>query len=296
MEDDRLIARIRELAVPLEPRPAGHSERIQDLEGIRVVLFDVYGTLIVSGSGDIGIGSAQDSEAAFGAALREAGLMPPQGLPADFRGTECFEDVIGEFHAASRAAGVEFPEVDIRQVWARVLERLPAGSAEDEPTESRLRELALEYECRTNPVWPMPGMAETIEALARRGKRLGIVSNAQFYTPLLFHAFLGRSPEGLGFEGELCSWSYRLGEAKPSTSMFQPILERLHRQGIAPGQVLYVGNDLRNDIWPASRLGCRTALFAGDLRSLRLREQDPCCDGLSSDLVIGELCRLLDCI
>ena len=296
MNTARLVARIRQLSRPLEPEPTGFPERIQALPGIRVVLFDIYGTLVVSGSGDIGVGNAEDSETAFRASLEDAGLVPERGLDEGFPGTECFEDVIREFHAESREAGVDFPEVDIPQVWSRVLERLPGGPPADGVTDTRLRDLALEYECRTNPVWPMPGMGETIEALGRAGKRLGIVSNAQFYTPLLFHAFLDRSPEELGFDPELCSWSYRLGEAKPSPGMFRPILERLQGQGVAPEQVLYVGNDMLKDVWPASRLGCRTALFAGDRRSLRLRDQDPRCSTLQPDLVVGDLPQLPGCV
>ena len=44
-----------------------------------------------------------------------------------------------------------------------------------------------------------------------------------------------------------------------------------------------------NDIYPAAMCGMNTALFAGDARSLRLREDHPDCQGLSADLVITDL-------
>jgi putative hydrolase of the HAD superfamily len=53
--------------------------------------------------------------------------------------------------------------------------------------------------------------------------------------------------------------------------------------------VLYIGNDIRNDIWPADRLGCRTALFAGDARSLRLREDDERLSDVKPDRVVTAL-------
>jgi len=62
----------------------------------------------------------------------------------------------------------------------------------DDSTEKILR-LAVEYECRVNPVWPMPAALETIETLRARGFRLGIVSNAQFYTPLIIEAKISGS-------------------------------------------------------------------------------------------------------
>ena len=46
------------------------------------------------------------------------------------------------------------------------------------------------------------------------------------------------------------------------------------------------------DIWPATQLGFKTALFAGDARSLRLREDDERCRGLKPDLVIDRLSQL----
>jgi putative hydrolase of the HAD superfamily len=44
-----------------------------------------------------------------------------------------------------------------------------------------------------------------------------------------------------------------------------------------------------NDIFAASRAGFRTALFAGDRRSLRLRDGDSRVAGVSPDRVIREL-------
>ncbi|MHC4986693.1 MAG: HAD family hydrolase, partial [Planctomycetota bacterium] len=64
--------------------------------------------------------------------------------------------------------------------------------------------------------------------------------------------------------------------------------------GIEPGQALYVGNDVRNDIAPARSLGMRTALFAGDARSLRLRADDPDCGGAQPDAVVTALPQILE--
>ncbi len=42
-----------------------------------------------------------------------------------------------------------------------------------------------------------------------------------------------------------------------------------------------------------AQLGLKTALFAGDQRSLRLREHDPRCSTLEPDLIITKLSQLL---
>jgi putative hydrolase of the HAD superfamily len=136
----------------------------------------------------------------------------------------------------------------------------------------------------------MPGLREVLARIRAEGLILGIVSNAQFYTPLMLEAFLERPFAELGFDPDCCAFSYRLLEAKPSTRIYEEALagmERVH--SIAPREVLYVGNDMRNDIWPASLTGCRTALFAGDARSLRLREDDPRCAHVTPDRVVTRL-------
>jgi putative hydrolase of the HAD superfamily len=125
---------------------------------------------------------------------------------------------------------------------------------------------------------------------------MGIISNAQFYTPLLFQWFLRKELDDLGFNHELLFFSYRFGYAKPSQLLFTMARERLEAWGILPGQVLYVGNDILNDILPAQNTGFHTALFAGDARSLRMREDDPHCTHTRPDLVITDLIQLIEYI
>jgi putative hydrolase of the HAD superfamily len=43
-------------------------------------------------------------------------------------------------------------------------------------------------------------------------------------------------------------------------------------------------------------VGFKTALFAGDARSLRLRENQPKCQNLFADIVITDLLQLLNYI
>ncbi len=284
-----LVTRIANLSRPLEPVATGLAPRVLPLDGIRAVLFDVYGTLVISASGDIAAGEDNEDSTSFRAALEQAGLA---ALPQDAygRGPARLAEAIRASHARSRARGIEYPEVDIVAMWAEVLAGMGDGLAADA---SALRVAAVEYECRDNPVWPMPGAAATLTALRERGLRLGIVSNAQFYTPLMLHALLGATPEQFGFLPEICAWSYQHGEAKPATGLYERVLRVLaNEHGIRSEQVLYVGNDQLKDIWPADSLGCRTALFAGDRRSLRVREDDERCRHIEPDLVITELTQL----
>jgi putative hydrolase of the HAD superfamily len=120
------------------------------------------------------------------------------------------------------------------------------------------------------------------------------VSNAQFFTLALFEKLLERSVDELGFDPHLVLLSYRFGRAKPSLSLYRTASRRVRETGGDAEKVLFVGNDMRNDISPAKRVGFMTALFAGDERSLRLRKDDPACEGVEPDIVVTDLIQLLD--
>lgn len=289
-----LITRIRALSAPLDPIPTNVDPVLPKLDDVRGVLFDVYGTLFISGSGDVGTAAATNRAPAFVEALRAVGVTMSKA--AGERGPSLIERAIHDDHNQTRRTkNVNYPEVDIRDIWSRVLEQLrDDGAIDDIPDAPTVEQLAVEYECRVNPVWPMPGVGDTLTALRERGLRLGIVSNAQFFTPLLFPALLDRELGAFGFDAAACRWSYVNREAKPFTRMYEDALQAWRNDaGIEPRQVLYIGNDMRNDIWPASRLGCRTALFAGDQRSLRLRKDDKRLTHIKPDVIIGDLSQLL---
>lgn len=287
---------IRNCSSPLDPAPAGESPQLQTLDGIRAVVFDIYGTLIISAAGDISLADETGHDDAIRSAIESAGL----NLSADALGlSAAFHDHVRQAQAARRdKAGIEFPEVEIREVWRELLNDLAAsddltGEFEDPST---IEQIAVAFECAANPVWPMPGLSETVSRLREEEIDLGIVSNAQFYTPLMFPAFLHEDLEGLGFARELQVYSFEHREGKPSPRLYEVLARNLGKISIQPVETLYVGNDLLKDIWPAGKTGFRTALFAGDRRSLRWREDDSRVDGISPDLVITELSQIPDCV
>ncbi len=293
-ESRELIASIRRLSSELRPQPTGFPVRLAALADIRAIIFDIYGTLLISGSGDIGPASAEQNEQAFREALSAVGL-PVARLAGESGAAVKLVDAISQAQALRRREGIEFPEVDIVRVWRQVLGTLFKGELDLETGDGRLRRLAVEYECRSNPVWPMPGLRDMLDTLRASGRPLGIVSNAQFYTPLMFPGLLNATLEELGFDPRLCAWSYQLLQGKPSVALFQQVLDELASvYDLEPQQTLYVGNDMLKDIWPAARLGFKTALFAGDRRSLRLREDDERCRGVKPDLVIDCLSQLAE--
>jgi putative hydrolase of the HAD superfamily len=295
---DDLKTRIRALNRPMQAQPTGEKARLsRKLPGIRVVLFDIYGTMLTAGRGEIGVGQAAAEKTPATDALTAAGFACA-GEECGFRAVEILQSEIRADHEQLRRQGVDYPEVEIRDVWQRTLDILIRdGHVRGLITPEAVQRLAVEYECRVNPAWPMQDLRQTLEALRVKDIVLGIVSNAQFYTPLIMDVFPETGWTEGWFDAGLCGWSYELRVAKPSLRLVEHVLTLVGTQlGIGPESVLCGGNDLANDIMPASRLGCRTALFAGDAKSLRLRAGDTLVEGIKPDSVITELGQLTEII
>jgi FMN phosphatase YigB (HAD superfamily) len=211
------------------PTPAGEGK-------FRAVIFDIYGTLLDAPSGRIQPDPLADP--LLRQILGEHGHVHT-GSPSS------------ELHAAvlrhHAAAGVPFPEVDLRVLWREVLGL---------PTDTDLTPLVQALEAGWHPATLMPGAQAAIQQLARSGISLGLLSNGQAHTL----ASLGGIEDF--FAPELTLVSYQQGIAKPSPALFQRMAERLGCRGISPAETLYVGNDPAHDIQPAAAVGFRTGLFA----------------------------------
>ncbi|MFP4446300.1 MAG: HAD family hydrolase [Desulfosudaceae bacterium] len=264
---------------PLEPLPTGLEPGGSLQRPLRALLFDIYGTLLISASGDIALARERLSANTEVAALlaRMDIQTPPDEL------CNRFAAAVQADHARQQEKGIDWPEVVIEEIWADVL-------GLDDLTAAR--RFALAFEMAVNPVYPMPHAAALLAEIRQTSLTAGIISNAQFYTPLLLaHIFQAR-PEEAWADPDLLFYSYQHGRAKPSRYMFDQAAAVLERRGISPGQTLYVGNDMRNDVRPAAESGFQTALFAGDARSLRLREEDGQLNDTRPDLVITDLAQL----
>jgi putative hydrolase of the HAD superfamily len=215
----------------------------------RAVIFDIYGTLLIAPRGGVRPDSLNDP--ILREILRNAGHTPPASPSS-----ELYAAVLRHHLAAA----VAFPEMDLRVLWRGIL---------DLPSDIDITEMVQELEQAWHPTRPMPGAEQAIQALARSGISLGLLSNAQCNTlsALGDVSFL--------FAPELTVLSYQHGIAKPAPELFQMLTDRLAGRGIAPEETLFVGNDPLHDILPAAAAGFQTALFTGHADSLRDGECSP---------------------
>lgn len=284
---------VSEYIQPLSPLPTSLKQKGEPEKKIRSILFDIYGTLFISESGDISI-ARKNSKNTNSKQTKSGKTKKLENLLQKYRITRTPSALLKDFfsaienrHQELKKNGTDFPEVEIDRIWMDVLQ------INDRDTVKRF---AVEYELIVNPVYPMPHLDDLLAGCRENKILIGIISNAQFFTPYLFKWFFGLQLEDLGFSPDLLFFSYRFGYAKPSLFLYQHAAKALDHIGIAADSALYVGNDMLNDIYPAQKAGFQTALFAGDARSLRLREDDPRCTNISPDLVITDLIQLLDYI
>lgn len=281
---------IRHHCKELLPLPTQTEAELRPIENVRAVLFDIYGTMLISGAGDISLGTSHSNDDAFRDALRACGLTDQEILERCSATT--LKEVIHQQHAIQREQQIEYPEVDIVSVWRDVVARI--GDAQADAID--FERLAIEYEVRINPVWPMPGLKESLSQLQEMEMALGVISNAQAMTQELFPALLSQSLNDLGFLPSLQLFSYQQKESKPSLKMFRAAKTMLLEMGISPKETVFVGNDALNDIWTANQVGFRTILFAGDARSLRLRADDELAKDCMPDAIVKNLASIIQCV
>jgi len=287
-------------SVLLKPVPTMLKPFIKKDAGIKAFIFDVYGTLLISASGDIdesefstsNLMQAFDASAISISETVEDSQQFLTGILNEFR----FR--VKEFHERERTDDKPYPEIDILHVWEEIIavHRQQGRLKFDDPL--CVKCFTFVFEVLSNRIYPMPGMKELLEELSLQQYPLGIISNAQFYTPVILNFFLHESvserEDVAPFDPDLTVFSYKHMRSKPDLYLFQLLKDQCCRKyGLFADEILFIGNDMFRDIYPAFLAGFKTALFAGDNKSLRLRRENPELKKIVPDFIITDLLQLL---
>jgi putative hydrolase of the HAD superfamily len=251
----------------------------------KVIFWDVYGTLFVAQRGNLDALLEREGElrTAFERTIKNFGIA---AVPARLH--DLFLRGVQAEREARVAEGIAHPEVRIDEIWFKLLEKFRPENA---PSINFAREVALFFERQANPIQLQPHAFDVLNTLKQRGLRHGIISNAQFYTPIELSQLL-RDESACAicnyesiFDPMLVIFSFDLGIAKPDLALFRRAVEALTRENVMPDDCVFVGNSLVNDIEPAQHIGFRTVLFAPE--SVPQSATKP-------DLVIHNLSQLLE--
>jgi putative hydrolase of the HAD superfamily len=168
--------------------------------------------------------------------------------------------MVARQHEMARARGIPYPEVIWNSILSDVLPEFNELGSE------QLDEFAF----RASRVGRSTAMSRPagllLAALGREGFLLGIASNAQGYSVRELQMGLREADLEYSqtFKPDLCFWSFQHGFSKPDPHVFQLLTFRLEARGIAPSEILMVGDRLDNDIKPAQTFGWRTWWLKAD--------------------------------
>lgn len=290
---EKLKKIITDIAEPKLPLKTEVKPKLPPLQGIKMVLYDVYGTILISGTEPMERKKGESQIQAFTKTLDR--FLSSYQPDAPQNGILQFHQIIQDVHKQKKAEGIDYPEVNIIDVCRRLFEWMKAQTLISDFEDEQIPDIVTDFVTRYDKPWLMPGLKEILNHHRQANLITGIISNSQFYTPLTLEALSGSTLNELGFDPELLFWSFAEDIAKPSVKFYEIAVQKLKQDyDVSPEEVLFVGNDMLNDVYPAQVAGFKTVLFAGDRRSLRLREDDDRCQNIEPDVIVTNLKQIQD--
>ncbi len=287
-------------------RRSKQKPKLRKLPGIKIVLTDLYGTVFIANQlpksrqyKQLMLKGFRETAEYFG--LRECLKKIDSGKkPAVLLKEMLFSEIEKE-HSLKKRRGKKSPEVKIEEMWQNVFRKFYALNRKTPGRAMPLIAAKAAYlsAWMFEPTGIHSGFLETAQKLKERGIKLGIASNAQFYSKINLDLGLREKSRGRikkwqqVFDQGFCAFSFELGESKPSKKIFKKIIRNAKREGIGRKEIAFVGNDLFKDIKVGKMQGFKTVLFAGDAKSLQLRKGDRRAKGVKPDAVITEWGQLL---
>jgi hypothetical protein len=274
----------RDLPWPAPPkveRPKAKPFLVR-LPEVRVVLWNVYGSLLAIAGGELLLEHPQQfiMDAALDKTIQEfkmwGSMSRKPGQPAEYM-RSIYDQVLIEQRSLPIGA-TRSPEVAADRVWEAIIKKLLQKDYRwDTGFYGSLNELSRKvayfFHASLQGTACYRGAALALRHVHEAGLAQGLLADGQCFTTVqLQRALLPQDPKAdldTWVPADLRTLSWERLARKPSERLFRHALELLHERGIGPDQVLHVGSRIPLDILPAKRLGMKTALFAGDKAALQ---------------------------
>jgi FMN phosphatase YigB (HAD superfamily) len=292
-----------------EAEPPKARPHLTTLPGLRAVLWNVYGTLLVIGDGELKfeIDDQMMMQIALDKTIHEFkmwnSMSRKPGQPSAYM-RELLQKVVSELRLAP-SPGEKHPEIQAERVWENIIKRLfQKEYTFDAGFYGSLNEfskkVAYFFHACLQGTACYPGAAETMKALAEMGLKQGLLADGQCFTPVQLQRGLQKQDESFVLDKLIPSsrrWlSAEFKARKPSESLFQSALRGLEKEGIEAIEVLHLGSSVTRDIAPAKKLGMRTGLFAGDRASLVATAEQLKSPQYRPDVLLTELSQVVEVI
>jgi FMN phosphatase YigB (HAD superfamily) len=251
------------------------------MRDVRVVSWNVYGTLLAIAGGDLLFEHPKPfvMDLALDKTLQEfkmwGSMSRKPGQPAEYLGI-IYRQVLNEQKLGS-VPKERYPEMASDRLWDAIIKKLLQKDYQFDAgffgsLNEFSRKVAYFFHASLQGTCGYPGLAEVVRGLAEKGIVQGLLADGQCFTPVQLQRAMA-AQDGAANLAELMDpglfiLSHELRGRKPSERLFRHFLGQLAPMGIQPKQVLHIGSRLAEDVVPARKLGMRTGLFAGDKESL----------------------------
>ncbi len=285
-----------------EPEPPKARPHLAPIEGVRVVLWNVYGTLLSIFEGELKFEHPNEfiMNVALDKTIQEFkmwnSMSRKPGQPADYM-KELYTRALNEQKLAPSGAE-KYPEIIAERNWENLIKKLFQKEYKFDTNlygslNEFSRKVAFFFHASLQGTACYPGAAAALKAVADAGLKQGLLANGQCFTCVQLKRALERQDAAVDL-AQILPVSYRFLSCerrcrKPSDNFFRQAVAALAEQGVEPAEVLHVGSSLQRDIGPARKFGMRTALFAGDKNSLAATPEQLKDPQLRPDVLLTEL-------
>jgi FMN phosphatase YigB (HAD superfamily) len=296
-----------DLSWPAAPEvdPPRAKPHLAHLPGIRVVTWNVYGTLLAIAGGELYFQHPQKfvMEVALDKTIQEfkmwGSMSRKPGQPADYLG-RIYDHVLADQKMAT-VPGEKFPALSSDRLWEAIVKKLLQKDYQFDAgyfgsLNEFSRKVAYFFHASLQGTAGYPGLAKALRKVAKRGLAQGLLADAQCFTPVQLQRALVRQDPAADLKNYidpgLHVLSFEVRGRPPSERLFRQMLTAVEKKGISPDQVLHVGTRVPNDVVPARRLGMRTGLFAGDRASLQATAEQLKEPASRPDVLLTELAQI----
>jgi hypothetical protein len=294
---------------PPEFKHAKARPFLERLPDVRVVTWGVYGTLLAIAEKELHFvhPNAFIMDLALDKTIQEfkmwKAMTRKPGKPSEYMRL-LYTNALDELRMLP-AAGEKHPEIQVEKIWEMIVNKLLQNEYEFDGAffgfvAEYSRKIAYFFHASMQGTACYGGAAEALRAVASAGLSQGLLGDGQTFTCVQLHRGLRGQDARLELNALIPTTrrvlSAEVRARRPSERLFKEMLNRLAKEDISPGEVLHVGNTLERDVAPAKRLGMRTALFAGDKRSVEASAEQMKQPNLRPDVLLTELPQIANVV
>lgn len=279
LDDRQLIWPQVPAAVPVNTAPS-----IKRLQGVELVLWDVYGTLLRVSEGQFRVFPKEEArlQIALDKTIHEFNMWkhmyrrpgPPwQSLIG------LYKNITDRLSMVGTERRGDFTDVDLVDVWQGIIERLFEKEYQfDEGLYGDLREfsekVAYFFHLNLQATEARESAVDAMTDLSAAGILQGLLSDGQCFTLVQLLRALSRQatlpPLHELFRPETLVLSTHLGIRKPSKTLFEHAIIQARALGVPASRILHVSCRLQTDLVPAKAAGMKTALLVAEKSGLEV--------------------------